>query len=113
MSYTKKRESIGGYRLGTYEMIDPSRNHNKFYRVWWSKDGSLVADYGRIGSKSPARIYFENQYQAEQKIEEKMRKGYKWVWGSYTDEMDMLVSHMESNLIKKENSSAPVVKKRL
>lgn len=71
--------------LGRYEYTD--EKSNKFYEVMYcgrsATDQPMFQVYwGRIGAKKPQGMQLD-LYSAQSKIEEKKRKGYVYVSGSY------------------------------
>lgn len=108
------KKEIWGETLGRYELIDVQRNHSKFYHVWYSKEGQIVADYGRIGATHPTRIALYSESEAARKINEKKKKGYVLVPGSDYSELQKVIEHLETQLVqvnKEDAESKP--KKRL
>jgi len=68
-------------QYGRYEMVNRSTNTNKF---WWVVfDQSLqkvICTWGRIGNSSPEPKLYTIE-EAEKKIKQKLKKGYKKVEG--------------------------------
>jgi len=58
-------------------------NSHKFYELQevGRKSGLVLAKWGRIGTAGDEKIY--DQFEANKKLREKLRKGYKKVYGDF------------------------------
>ena len=89
-------------------LVDPRRNHNKYYRAILQSDGkTFIAQWGRIGARAQTKVEDFRQFTtvAEQryhaKIGEKLKKGYQ----IYSSNDPKYKSPTESNPIIEQDSS--------
>jgi len=66
---------------GRFECINLEKNHRKFWHIVLDQSkGMVIATWGRIGNRSPSPKEYTIE-QAEKKVKEKLKKGYKKVKG--------------------------------
>jgi predicted DNA-binding WGR domain protein len=85
---------VRGERLGRYEYSQG--NSQKFYHVMVDTAGNYWAFYGRLGASNPQCRRFANSAQAADVLSEKRQKGYVFVPGSTTAELECLKARQEA-----------------
>jgi len=66
-------------KMGRYEFIDPTKNAKRFWVVSYDQDkNSFFTAWGRIGSVGRIKEGL-SEFEAQQKINEKIKEGYKLV----------------------------------
>ena len=71
---------------GRYELIDPTKNHRKFWHIVYDQSKQVcIATWGRIGNRSPEPKEY-TVAEAQKKIQQKLKKGYEKVDG-YTEKI--------------------------
>lgn len=74
-----ERHFVRGIDLGRYEFRQGTSQ--KFYHVIQDTQGKFWAFYGRLGAQNPQKVAFRDAMHAAETLEEKRRKGYQWVPG--------------------------------
>lgn len=80
--------SVQGERLGRYEYVQGSSQ--KFYHVMVDTSGGYWGFFGRIGSKNPQFRRFQSGADVARVLSHKRQKGYVFVPGSATSELQCL-----------------------
>jgi rhodanese-related sulfurtransferase/predicted DNA-binding WGR domain protein len=66
-----------GRYLRRLELVDQETNTNKFWEIWSLSDGTLEANWGRIGNKPQSQIV--SREVVDKRYMEKLNKGYRQV----------------------------------
>ena len=89
------------------ELIDHTKNQNKFYRMTKLNNGKWLQQNGRIGTEGAKRLYDNSTY--DKNFLEKLDKGYKGVHDHYFHHIDGALQYFGFTAISMVDSDDEII----